>query len=188
MTRDLKDELASLRIEREAPRKRAGGWLIVLVALAGWVWRLVTPVVPTRLYATSTPPRSRRSNRACRPVRGPNAGTPILTASGYLVARTAIGRVVEDPGTHRQLCWWKRAASSRPARSWRRWKMQITWPPSPKPRPTSSTPRPIWPRRSGRCACRKACSATRSSRRTRSTPPSPRCSWRRPPSSRTRPP
>ena len=83
--RELKDELASLRIDRDPPRR--GRWrvpltLLVLAAagVAGWYYfgRVKTVLgavevetVQSRVESTS----------------GPDAGTPILTASGYLVAR-----------------------------------------------------------------------------------------------------
>src|SRR5246127_1182779 len=83
--RELKDELASLRIDRDAPRR--GRWRIPLILLllaaigdAGWYYfGKVRTVLGAVEVETVT---SRVENTA-----GPNAGTPILTASGYLVAR-----------------------------------------------------------------------------------------------------
>ncbi len=85
--RDLKDELASLRIEREVPRKRRWGWLVFVLILAVLGFG--------GFYAYRSNPALRNFNatevQAVQPTvqtsTGPNAGTPILTASGYLVAR-----------------------------------------------------------------------------------------------------
>ena len=86
--RELKDELASLRIDRETPRR--GRWrvplvlLIVIGALAagGWYFSKTHAVFPafgaTEVETVQT---------TVETGSGPNAGTPILTASGYLVAR-----------------------------------------------------------------------------------------------------
>ncbi len=84
---DLKDELASLRIDREAPRRGRWRWLVILLLLAvaaagalyfvkvkGALSSLGAPVVETVQASVVSS-------------SGPNAGTPILTASGYLVAR-----------------------------------------------------------------------------------------------------
>src|SRR6516165_5859085 len=86
--RDLKEELASLRIERTPPKRRRWGlWIFVLVLLAA--------VSAAGLYLSRN--RSMITSFAAvevEPVQasvqttsGPSAGTPILTASGYLVAR-----------------------------------------------------------------------------------------------------
>jgi RND family efflux transporter MFP subunit len=83
--RELKDELASLRIDRDAPRR--GRWRIPLILLvlaaigvAGWYYfgkmRTVLGAVEVETVTSRVESTS-----------GPNAGTPILTASGYLVAR-----------------------------------------------------------------------------------------------------
>ncbi len=83
--RELKDDLASLRIDRDAPRR--GPWRILLVLLllaglgaAGWYYfgkaRTVFGAVEVETVQSSL-----------QTGNGPNAGTPILTASGYLVAR-----------------------------------------------------------------------------------------------------
>ena len=83
--RELKDELASLRIDRETPRR--GRWRIPLVLLVlaavivvgGFYYQRAHPVFGAVEVETVQPTVDTTS--------GPNAGTPILTASGYLVAR-----------------------------------------------------------------------------------------------------
>ncbi len=85
---DLKDELASLRIDREAPRRAK--------------WRIPVLLLMLALVAAGTYyylPQIRHSfsklgalevetvQASLENSSGPNAGTPILTASGYLVAR-----------------------------------------------------------------------------------------------------
>ncbi len=85
---DLKDELASLRIDRD-PRKRVrwGRWIFLLL--------LVAAISAAGLYVVRTKPELLNfAAIEVEPVQasvqtsgGPNAGTPILTASGYLVAR-----------------------------------------------------------------------------------------------------
>ncbi len=83
--RELKDDLASLRIDREAPRRNR--WrlpLLVLVLLAilvvgGFYYQRAHPVFGAVEVETFQPTVESSS--------GPDAGTPILTASGYLVAR-----------------------------------------------------------------------------------------------------
>ncbi|HTV66334.1 MAG TPA: efflux RND transporter periplasmic adaptor subunit [Bryocella sp.] len=83
--RELKDELASLRIDRETPRRGRWRFPVVLLVLAGlgyagWYYfgkvRTVLGAVEVETVQSSVESGS-----------GPNAGTPILTASGYLVAR-----------------------------------------------------------------------------------------------------
>ena len=83
--RELKDDLASLRIDRDAPRRRPGRLVLILVLLAavaaaGWYYfgkaRTVLGAVEVETVQSSVQTGA-----------GPNAGTPILTASGYLVAR-----------------------------------------------------------------------------------------------------
>ena len=83
--RELKDELASLRIDRDTPRRGRWRFPVVLLVLAGlgyagWYYfgkvRTVLGAVEVETVQSSVESGS-----------GPNAGTPILTASGYLVAR-----------------------------------------------------------------------------------------------------
>ncbi len=82
--KDLKDELASLRIERDAPRR--GRWripvllLLIAIAVAGGLYFVrARPAFGAVEVQTVTP--------SVQSGTGPMAGTPILTASGYLVAR-----------------------------------------------------------------------------------------------------
>jgi RND family efflux transporter MFP subunit len=85
--RELKDDLASLRIDREAPRKGRWGWLLwlflIAIAAAGGLYFVKARPAFGAFGATeveTVQPTIQSSS-------GPNAGTPILTASGYLVAR-----------------------------------------------------------------------------------------------------
>ena len=83
-TRDLKDELASLRIDREKPPRQYGRVVLVLlllVAVAGGALYFVRANPTFGATEVETVQASVVSNS------GPDAGTPILTASGYLVAR-----------------------------------------------------------------------------------------------------
>ncbi len=82
----LKDELASLRIDRETPRR--GRWrisalllLIALVAAALYFFRAQLAIPALGAVEVDTV-QARVENTG-----GASAGTPILTASGYLVAR-----------------------------------------------------------------------------------------------------
>ncbi len=85
--RDLKDELASLRIEREEPRKIRWGLLFLLLLFvaaiaAGWFYLRAHPALAdfAAVEVQTVKPTVQTGG-------GPSAGTPILTASGYLVAR-----------------------------------------------------------------------------------------------------
>lgn len=85
--RDLKDELASLRIERDAPRRTRWGLiifslLVVGVVGAGAYLYFVAGVRPVFGAVEVEPVQA-----VVQTNTGPNAGTPILTASGYLVAQ-----------------------------------------------------------------------------------------------------
>ena len=78
---DLKSDLASLRLETPPERSRKGLWILlgaVIVALGGGAlaWRSVNAAVPVSVVT----PTVERSGSA-------PAGTPILTSSGYIVAR-----------------------------------------------------------------------------------------------------
>jgi RND family efflux transporter MFP subunit len=84
----LKDELASLRIDREQPRRaRWGLWIFLILILAagvgGWVYVSRTKPELMNFAAVEVEPVS----ASVQTTSGPSAGTPILTASGYLVAR-----------------------------------------------------------------------------------------------------
>jgi RND family efflux transporter MFP subunit len=82
---ELKDELASLRIDRDAPPPRRWRLPLLLLVLAaagvgGWFYLgKARPVFGAVEVETVQPTVETTS--------GPGAGTPILTASGYLVAR-----------------------------------------------------------------------------------------------------
>ncbi len=85
--RELKDDLASLRIDREVPRPGRWRWLtwllLIIIAAAGGLYFVKVRPAFGAFGATeveSVQPTIQSSS-------GPNAGTPILTASGYLVAR-----------------------------------------------------------------------------------------------------
>ena len=84
----LKDELASLRIDRAQPRRgRWGLWitllLIVAAGVGAWVYISRTKPELMNFAAVEVEPVS----ASVQTTSGPGAGTPILTASGYLVAR-----------------------------------------------------------------------------------------------------
>lgn len=79
---DLKNQLASLRLDDEPPRSRRGLWLVVAAALfaaggAAWWWQgsafAVAEVETARAVVEQT--------------GGGAPGAPLLTASGYVVAR-----------------------------------------------------------------------------------------------------
>ena len=78
---DLKADLASLRINEAPQTSRKGLWIllgVIVVALGGgaFAWRSANAAVEV---ATVTPSVERTSSAP--------AGTPVLTASGYIVAR-----------------------------------------------------------------------------------------------------
>jgi len=83
--RELKDELASLRIDRETPRRRRWQLPVLLLillgvaVLAGFYYARARPLFGA-VEVETVQPRVETSS-------GANAGTPMLTASGYLVAR-----------------------------------------------------------------------------------------------------
>src|SRR6516165_10751286 len=86
--RDLKEELASLRIERNPTQQRRWGlWIFVLVLLAAasaaGLYVARNKSVLTSFAAVEVEP----VQASVQTTSGPSAGTPILTASGYLVAR-----------------------------------------------------------------------------------------------------
>ena len=82
--RDLKDDLASLRIDRDLPR--TGRWripvvllLLAVIAAGAMYFIRARPAFGAVEVETAQPSIVTNSS--------PDAGTPILTASGYLVAR-----------------------------------------------------------------------------------------------------
>ncbi len=84
---DLKDELASLRIERDVPRRGRWRWLIILLLLAVVAAGALYFVRVRGVLSTFGAPEVETVQASVESSGGPNAGTPILTASGYLVAR-----------------------------------------------------------------------------------------------------
>jgi HlyD family secretion protein len=85
---DLKNDLASLRINRE-PQKRGrwGLWIVLLLVVAAisaaGMYIVRTKPELTSFAAVEVEP----VQASVQTTSGPRAGTPILTASGYLVAR-----------------------------------------------------------------------------------------------------
>jgi HlyD family secretion protein len=80
---DLSKDLASLRLEERPARSRRGLWvaLVVVLVLAGvglFAWRSTASL--RALEVDTVQPTVDRGERAA-------AGTPVLTASGYIVAR-----------------------------------------------------------------------------------------------------
>jgi HlyD family secretion protein len=81
---DLKGELASLKIDRERPRSNPWRWpllllLPVVLVLGGlYAWRLKQAL---------SAPEVRTTTAVVSRTVAPSAGTPVLTASGYVVAR-----------------------------------------------------------------------------------------------------
>jgi HlyD family secretion protein len=79
---DLRNELASLRLEEEPPRSRRGMWIGVVAALllvvgGALAWRARTAFASTEVETT----------RPALEQSGGTGGSPLLTASGYVVAR-----------------------------------------------------------------------------------------------------
>lgn len=88
--RDLKEELASLRIERERPPRRWGrviGWLLVLAIIAAGAIYYLRAKPNLGALGGLGAPEVEVTQASVQVSGGPSAGTPILTASGYLVAR-----------------------------------------------------------------------------------------------------
>src|SRR5579864_1727374 len=103
---DLKQELASLRLEHDAPSRRRWPAVVVLLAVlvlgAGlYLWRadprLNAIEVETVLASVATPQQT-------------SAGSPILTASGYVVARR---KAVVSAKIQGRLSWLKVEEGSR---------------------------------------------------------------------------
>ena len=168
----LKDELASLRIDRDTPRR--GRWripvllLVIAVVAAALYFFRARLAIPALGAVEVDTVQARVENSG-----GPNAGTPILTASGYLVARKQSvvssriqGRIdkllVEEGSVVKEgdvLATLDNADIS---------------PPSSKPRLTLSMTRLTWLRPSDRNGYRKACTVTKWSLRMPTTLPRPR--------------
>ena len=86
--RDLKDELASLKIDRDPPKRRRWGlWIFVLLVLLGASAAGVYVVRNRPAFTNFTAIEVEPVQASVQTTSGPSAGTPILTASGYLVAR-----------------------------------------------------------------------------------------------------
>ena len=88
--RDLKEELASLRIERDRPPRRWGkiiGWLLLLVIVAAGALYYVRANPSVGPLAALGAVEVETTQASVQNTGGPKGGTPILTASGYLVAR-----------------------------------------------------------------------------------------------------
>jgi len=88
--RDLKEELASLRIERDRPSRPWGrmiGWLVALAVIASAVFYYVHANPSLNPLAALGAVEVETTQASIQNTGGPTGGTPILTASGYLVAR-----------------------------------------------------------------------------------------------------
>ena len=86
--RDLKDELASLKIDRDPPKRRRWGmWMFVVLLLAAVSAAGMYVVRNKSTLASFAATEVEPVQASVQTTSGPSAGTPILTASGYLVAR-----------------------------------------------------------------------------------------------------
>ncbi len=88
--RDLKEELASLRIERDRPPRRWGrtiGWLLLLAVIVAGALYYVYAKPSFGPLAALGAVEVETTQASVQNTGGPSGGTPILTASGYLVAR-----------------------------------------------------------------------------------------------------
>ncbi len=86
--RDLKDELASLKIDRDPPKPRRWGmWLFLILLVAAVSAAGMYAVRNKAALASFTAIEVEPVQVSVQTTSGPSAGTPILTASGYLVAR-----------------------------------------------------------------------------------------------------
>lgn len=88
--RDLKEELASLRIERDRPPRRWArtvGWLLLAGLIAFGALYLETSKQSIGPLAALGAVEVETTQATVQNTGGASGGTPILTASGYLVAR-----------------------------------------------------------------------------------------------------
>ncbi len=86
--KDLKDELASLRIDREQPRRGKWGlWMVLLLLVLGASAAALYVVKTKPAFVNFAAVEVEPVQASVQTTSGPSAGTPILTASGYLVAR-----------------------------------------------------------------------------------------------------
>src|SRR5271165_829366 len=83
----LKDELASLRIDREAPRRGRWRWLLIFLLVTIFAAGALYFVRARAAFSSFGALEVETVQASVQSSTSPNAGTPILTASGYLVAR-----------------------------------------------------------------------------------------------------
>jgi multidrug efflux pump subunit AcrA (membrane-fusion protein) len=80
---DLKAELASLQLHDEPPRSRRGWWIALAVLVLGAAAGVVAWQTSARFRSVTVQTTTPVVETGSRPA----AGTPVLTASGYIVAR-----------------------------------------------------------------------------------------------------
>lgn len=78
---DLKEDLASLRIDRSRKSRRRRPWFILMLAV------ILVVIAGGFLLKRDRAPRAVQTIQPTVTVGGPPAGTPILNAAGYLVPR-----------------------------------------------------------------------------------------------------
>ncbi len=84
---DLKGDLASLRIDRDEPRRRRWRIPVLLLVLAAAAAGGLYFVRARGVLSSFGAPEVQTVQASVESNTGPDAGVPILTASGYLVAR-----------------------------------------------------------------------------------------------------